>query len=203
MTHGSAETTEAGSGRERLLDAAVHLFAVKGYAATSVRDIVRSAGVTAPALYHHFGNKEGLFLAMVRRGVQRVDLVRREALDTGGSATERIVRLSRAYAAVRRELPEVARAIEQAVAGPPGAAPSIDVEALARERYRQFEELVREGMESGEFRPCVPRHVAMMLVGAIDVALRPFRWDPCGEGPEGALEGMLAVILSGIAPVVD
>ena len=44
-------------GRERLLAAAAKLFAAKGYAATTVRDILRAAKVTAPVLYHHFGSK--------------------------------------------------------------------------------------------------------------------------------------------------
>ncbi len=50
--------------RKSLLDAARHEFSAKGYAATSLDDIVRRAGVTKGALYHHFVNKAALLEAL-------------------------------------------------------------------------------------------------------------------------------------------
>ena len=49
----------------RLLDAAVRLFAHKGYPATSTREIVEAAGVTKPMLYYYFQSKEGLLAAAI------------------------------------------------------------------------------------------------------------------------------------------
>ena len=49
---------EAGvEARERLLSGATELFASKGYAATTVREIVERAGVTKPVLYYYFRSK--------------------------------------------------------------------------------------------------------------------------------------------------
>lgn len=53
--------------RERLLTAALTIFNTKGYAAASVREIVVAAGVTKPALYYYFKNKNGIYLELVRR----------------------------------------------------------------------------------------------------------------------------------------
>jgi AcrR family transcriptional regulator len=52
------------SSRARLRDAAVRLFAERGVAGTSVRDIAESAGVTAGLITHHFGSKERLKAAV-------------------------------------------------------------------------------------------------------------------------------------------
>ncbi len=49
---------------EQLIKAARELFARKGFAATSIEDIVEAAGVTRGALYHHFASKEDLFEAV-------------------------------------------------------------------------------------------------------------------------------------------
>ena len=52
----------------RLLRAAAELLANSGGSAVSTRQITQLAGVTAPTLYHHFGDKEGLFDAVVAAG---------------------------------------------------------------------------------------------------------------------------------------
>jgi AcrR family transcriptional regulator len=50
--------------REAILGVATQLFAERGYAATPTEEIVRRAGVTRGALYHHFDSKKGLFRAV-------------------------------------------------------------------------------------------------------------------------------------------
>jgi AcrR family transcriptional regulator len=51
--------------RTLMLTAARKLFSVHGYRGTSTRDVAAAAGVTAPAIYRHFGSKQGLFEAAV------------------------------------------------------------------------------------------------------------------------------------------
>jgi TetR/AcrR family transcriptional regulator len=53
--------------RRVVLDAAEGLFAERGFAGTSMRDISRSCGVSQPLIHHHFGTKEDLYLAVRRR----------------------------------------------------------------------------------------------------------------------------------------
>jgi TetR/AcrR family transcriptional repressor of nem operon len=51
------------SAKDKLLDAAVHVVRQKGYAATSVDDLCKAAGVTKGAFFHHFESKEALAVA--------------------------------------------------------------------------------------------------------------------------------------------
>lgn len=51
--------------RDRILDAALDVFARKGYHRATVDDIVRASGTSKGAVYHHFPNKEAVFLALV------------------------------------------------------------------------------------------------------------------------------------------
>ena len=62
---GRPPKTEAGPTRELLLEAALELFAERGFAATTVRQIARAVGVTDAAIYAHFANKQALFDALM------------------------------------------------------------------------------------------------------------------------------------------
>ncbi len=55
---------------DRILDAAEALFAARGFAGTSVRDIANAVGLNPASLYNHFANKEALYEAVLARGVR-------------------------------------------------------------------------------------------------------------------------------------
>ncbi|MGW4497492.1 TetR/AcrR family transcriptional regulator [Micromonospora sp. NPDC004336] len=63
--------------RRTLLDESRRLFATRGYAAVGLAEIVRVAGVTKGALYHHFASKAELFRAVLAEAQQ--DVARRVA----------------------------------------------------------------------------------------------------------------------------
>ncbi|MGC8667122.1 MAG: TetR/AcrR family transcriptional regulator [Chthonomonadales bacterium] len=62
--------------REQILDAAVKLFAEKGYAGASIRDLAREIGVTEGLLYHYFSSKEQLLEACWKERSWRAQLER-------------------------------------------------------------------------------------------------------------------------------
>lgn len=63
----SPTTARGRQRRDALLDTAQRLFLERGYGQVSVNDIVADAGGSLSTLYRHFGNKEGLFQAMIER----------------------------------------------------------------------------------------------------------------------------------------
>lgn len=75
--------------KERILDTAERLFAVHGYAATSLRSIIAEAGVNLAAVHYHFHSKEALLEAVIlRRSVpanqERLALLDRFEKEAGG-----------------------------------------------------------------------------------------------------------------------
>lgn len=55
-----------------LLSRSMQLFWRKGYAGTALRDLEDGLGLKAPAIYHRFGNKDGLFLATLEHYLERI-----------------------------------------------------------------------------------------------------------------------------------
>ena len=90
--------------RERLLSAAVEACVSSGYEGTTLGDIARRAGVSAPAVYNHFRGKEELLVEAGRWSLDRLSTVAPRPVDAGS-----MVRafLSVDFASTRRLLAEL------------------------------------------------------------------------------------------------
>lgn len=138
--------------RVRLLAGATALFARKGYASTTVREIVEAAGVTKPVLYYYFANKEGLYLELMKAPHARFLDMLDESLGEGGSAFEMIKTvLTRAYDLFCQHR-DIARIAYGVYFGPPQGAPFFDFDDYHLKLIETIGAIVGEGMASGEFR---------------------------------------------------
>src|SRR6476646_905846 len=70
MTEEGHRGRDSESTRAAVIDAAGRLFAERGFAATSMRDISAASGISHPLIHHHFGSKEELYAAVKRRMVE-------------------------------------------------------------------------------------------------------------------------------------
>ena len=73
--------SEPESSRERIFNAAIDLFAEKGFNGTSIRNIAEAVEMNTANLYHHFGNKEGLLLFILEQASKSVVLRLKKTLD--------------------------------------------------------------------------------------------------------------------------
>jgi AcrR family transcriptional regulator len=69
--------------RARLLEAALRLFAEKGYAQTSTREICLAAGVNAASIHYYFGDKAGLYRAVYLAPIQQLMVAARAIAEAG------------------------------------------------------------------------------------------------------------------------
>ena len=86
--------TMVASGRDRLLGEALKLFAARGYAATSVADIQKAAGLApgSGALYKHFASKRALLEAAVAHRIESIVAAREEYDAESPAGVEKAVR---------------------------------------------------------------------------------------------------------------
>jgi AcrR family transcriptional regulator len=84
--------------RARLLNAAAQLFAERGFARVTVRDICKQARANIAAVNYHFGGKEGLYTAVMRKAIEIMQATTAEA-ETAGRGQPAAERL-RAYVSV-------------------------------------------------------------------------------------------------------
>jgi len=79
--------------RHDLLKAAEHVFSKQGFAATRLSDIAKEAGVTRGAIYHHFGNKMELFIALHKERVDPYFKLVKSIFDSDLSPRTKITKL--------------------------------------------------------------------------------------------------------------
>jgi TetR/AcrR family transcriptional regulator, acrAB operon repressor len=84
---------EAAATRETLLQAALKVFSRKGFAAATLEDVAREAGVTRGAIYWHFGSKAELYAALTRAYSARSGEIVQAAAAEGGSLLEILERI--------------------------------------------------------------------------------------------------------------
>ena len=93
---GLGKKEEAEQTRARVIDAAITLFAKRGFASTSTHDLARAIGMTPGVLYWHFADKEAILAAVLDELQRRlfVALTREEERVTSGKGAERALTTS-------------------------------------------------------------------------------------------------------------
>jgi AcrR family transcriptional regulator len=105
----SRQWSRSGATRDTLLRAARDVFLAKGYADATVADIVAASGISVGSLYHHFGGKPGLFLALWEQFTRGQEERTARAAKAADGASERFLSGARAYLEGTWEQREVAR----------------------------------------------------------------------------------------------
>ena len=199
MAKRERKEAEAGEVRERLLSGATGLFASKGYAATTVREIVERAGVTKPVLYYYFGSKEGIYLDLMREPFSKFAALVEEALLPAASARERLFRLClRAYDIFVENL-DAARVMYSIYYGPPQGAPFVDFDAYHHRFQEAVLQVLREGIRDGEFRRVDLHDAVWAVIGAVNVAMEVELCHPKQSLGRDGVRRVLEIVLEGIA----
>ena len=76
-----------------ILNKAIPLFALSGYAGVSMRDIGNEVGISGAALYHHYPDKQSLYVAAMEHAFADKAAGIASALDSRGAALDRLERL--------------------------------------------------------------------------------------------------------------
>jgi AcrR family transcriptional regulator len=170
---GRPPDTDSAETRQRILDIARAAFADGGYDSSTNRELATKAGITSGALYHYFGSKLDLYLA-VHEDVQLRIYGRFNEAVTG---VDGFLAKFDAVLDVAHELnvddPTFAAflgAVRSDMRRHPEIAEALTIQAARRERF--FVRLVHAGVQSGEIREedrkFVDAFVSIILVGLTD-----------------------------------
>jgi len=198
--------------RKRILEAAQSEFARKGYDGARLRDVAEGAGVHHALLHHYFGDKEGLFRAVVHRAFERIS-ARTVTLLKSSSPTDDVVeRYVRTLVDFHAESPELLRLLHFAQLDE--GSPAYDAcDEVMREMVHPVLELMGKAVEraqrAGEVRSDIDaRRIVALSVGAVSLVFQEERFFSgyLGEdvrsdaGREAQTQACVAFLRRAIAP---
>jgi AcrR family transcriptional regulator len=162
-----AERSEAT--RDALIEGARVLFAERGYAAVGTEEIVRAAGVTRGALYHHFDGKRDLFEAVYERiEVELAQRVASGALNAGVAEPLDAMRAGAEMFLQAATEPEAQRIV--LIDGPAVLGWDRWREIAAEHGLGLIEATLQAAIEAGAIAEQPVRPLAHVLMGALDEA---------------------------------
>ena len=152
--------------RRRLLQAAIKLFAARGYHGVAVDQIVAAARVNKRMVYHYFGSKDAIFEAALHEVYGRIDLIEVRALESGRTPRAKLSRLLESYSDFLDANEEFTQLLQWANLEKGRHLPKQDNQLSKNPFLERFREIVDEGMQQGVFRPDlnVP-HLLIHLIG--------------------------------------
>jgi AcrR family transcriptional regulator len=152
-----------------ILDAAERAFTEDGYRGVKIEAIADRADVAVGSIYSHFGNKDGLYLAVVERAVELFSRYMNQAYQPQWTPLEQVVACGDAYLRFHLEHPGAFRFLafddlDPAVPVDPAlqARVAAGIDALIDE----FSAKIQEAIDAGEVRPLDARLVGRFLWGA-------------------------------------
>ena len=199
-----AERSNAAEEKRRIiLDAAVRVFARKGFHTSRVGDIAEEAGVAHGLLYHYFSSKDEVLETIFRENwailVERIHAVE----ESGGPAREQLRHVAAILLRTWRHEPDVVRVLVREIVRSPEVGERIDelekpIDAIQR--------IVERGQRTGEFRADFDSRLAgIVFYGGIDELLTGWVLGrlPDGDDTVAAAESMLVdVVCAGLAPAL-
>jgi TetR/AcrR family transcriptional regulator len=164
--------------RDRILLAAASLFANKGYAGTSVREIVETAGVTKPTLYYYFKNKEELYVRLMDLAVETFCWVLSVSVSRPGTIRDQLAALLSDLYGLFRENVDLLRLVNTMFYGPKGAAPPYDFRTVDKHFDQVILEKLDSGIQEGELM-AENKHFVLLLLGGLIQSLEYILvWEP-------------------------
>jgi AcrR family transcriptional regulator len=181
-----------------IVSAAAKVFRTKGYHAATVRDIADEVGILKGSLYHHFASKEELLYLVVKEPIAQMyqTICDIAAADLGAAEKLRRAISSHLEAFDRhyphlfvylRERESVKRRFRELIGFSP------------KEYERRWQQILREGVENGDFRPDLD--IKVTSYGLLGMLNWSYKWyDPQGRlSVQEVAEQFVSLALAGLA----
>jgi len=153
--------------RKKIFQVSARLFAEKGYNGVSMREISEHSGVTKPTIYYYFQNKEGIYTALVEKGLFDAIRVMEKVDRLGIPAKQKLIELTKLRFRSVSKHPEFSKFFMSLIFTIEKL-PFLERYALLIEQHRQrFLNIIKQGINSNEFGASAKPELAVEIIGGV------------------------------------
>ena len=157
-------TTVYARGEQGILEAAEILFADKGFDAVSMSAIAKLANTSKPNIYHHFKNKNELYLAIIKTAVQRATDLLDALEDAPGTFKQRLAGFSAGQLDnVIEHNRSTQLILREALSGNSERGRDI-ANYMVKAVFNRLVAMIQQGQQNGEFRSDIDPRLAAFLI---------------------------------------
>lgn len=183
--------------RDAVLHAAVRLFNLNGFHATSLDDVAAVLAVTKPTIYHYFSSKDEILFECVRLGLEGIRDAAADAAARGGTGAAQLRVLIHAYALIKTR--DFGICVSRTTDDQLRPESRAKFRAMKREINEILQGIVAKGMADGSLQDGDARLVAFTISGALNWIARWYR--PTGQmAPEEIADSMVTTLMAGVMP---
>ncbi len=189
-------TPVSGDGKGRILQAAMRLFAARGFNAVSISDVAEAAHVVKSAIYHYYTSKDMLYLAVLDETCRQS----REQMQAGAQGATWQERLRGAAMVLGKLVGPRSHVLSLIMEGMAQASEANPADqsargALRREFTRVLAREIGAGITAGDLKPVDPELASICLIGMIAAALQAAGASTIPEGTASAPDAQIAFAL--------
>jgi len=185
--------------RERIIAQAAPIFNMRGFAGSSMQDVMEAVGLEKGGLYRHFVSKEELAVEAFRYALAGAVRLRTEKLDRSHGAIAQLLSIVQRFVDAPSSIKGGCPLMNTAIDADDGNAV---LRGLARKAFADWRErigaVVREGLENGEIRKKTdPLRIANTMIATLEGALMLSRIEGTKVPLEDA-QASLEILIEGI-----
>ncbi|MCY0864742.1 MAG: TetR/AcrR family transcriptional regulator [Sulfobacillus sp.] len=166
----------------QIIEAATLCFQDKGYVATTLNDIAEAVNLQKPTLYHYVKNKNELLFLVLKNTAESYNQALEAVVASPLNPRDKLDRAIRQHIHLQLEHPGTVTLFRDVGELDQGYRREI---RQALKRYRELlQDIIRQGIEAGRFRPADPSMAALFVLGAVNFVHRWYRV----EGPRSIAE---------------
>lgn len=189
--------------KEKIIKAAITIFAQTGYAGTRIAEVAEAAGIGKGTIYEYFRSKKDLFFAtfeyLILASVEQIEDITQAST---GSASKQLADMAESIMKVwlaDMELYGLVLEFWSATAAKPDRNRFRETfKTVYSDLRRIVAALIEKGISKGEFKPDInSEHIASALIGSYDALLFQ-AWFDSDFDPMGASRSHMAVVVAGL-----
>ncbi|MGC9364841.1 MAG: TetR/AcrR family transcriptional regulator [Fidelibacterota bacterium] len=187
------------STKEKIIEVAIECFGENGYDGTSMRMIAEKSGVSKPAIYYYFPDKEHLFQGIFLYTMEKFRIALQSIKDSSKSAVEKLKEILLIRCFSFHQNVDIKRFMSRVFLNGVKNILKLDHQKFFGEHEKIILEIIQQGIEEGSFRNDInPRYFLYSLIGTANLFTRDQMMNGNPPLNESQIAELLGQLIKGV-----